>query len=272
MSNDVVMLIIAFVIATVFVVAFFVFMYALVRGMRKTDQVRNAATTEKPTKEELDTVITLTPDERRSMMRSTVAVALLGTLLCGMTIVVMSMRYWQYAVEGERISATVTNVSKTRSGSRRKRTKYTYTLQATVNGNVVRDTYGAGSYHAAKVKDVVDVYATKETPPQLALAAVEDRDPLLVLLVTAVLGFILLAMKKQRAMIATGRMKLRQFSEKSRKRKLMELRAGSHNPSTPIENNVTADGKPTYTIGSEADQPTAGNDGRDYRTPGADGR
>ncbi len=265
MNNDVVFLVIAFGVSILFIIAFFRFMYTLLQNMRKSDDARAASIMQKPTKEELDTVITLTPDEQRSMMRSATAAVMIGVLLCSTLMIVMSVRYWQYVVEGERISATVTNISTSRSGTKRRRTKYTYTLQATVDGNVVRDTYSAGSYHSAKVRDVIDVYATSETPPQLAIAAVEDRDPFLVLLLAVLLGFLVFVMKKQRAVIATGRMKLRQFSEKTRYKKLKELRAGAQHSSAPMERSTTSDGKPMYTLNNESTESNIGNDGRDYR-------
>jgi hypothetical protein len=251
MDENILMLVIAFSFASAFAIGFFFIIYKIVGAAKKG---KSSSVAQQWTKEQLNTVVTLTDDEKRSMNRGVIIGLVIVTLICGIGFTSISATYWKYVVQGEKISATVTNVDSYRSGSKRKTTKYIYSLEATVDGELVRDTYRSGSYHDADIGDIVDVYATNDVEPELALAAVEERDPLWLLFLAAFFGVFVFGMTKQRKRIATGQMKINQLSKAMRRKKLVEL-----------EQPMTPDGKPTYSIGGFEQSPPKSNDGSDYR-------
>jgi hypothetical protein len=251
MDENVLMLVIVFSFASAFAIWFFFIIYKIVGSATKG---KPSSVTQQWTKEQLSTVITLTDDEKQSMNRGVIIGLVVVTLICGIGFASISATYWKYVIQGERISATVTDMDSYRSGSRNKTTKYIYSLKAMVDGELVRDTYHSGSYHDADVGDVVDVYATSDAEPELALAAVEERAPLWLLFLAVFFGVFVFGMTKQRKRIATGQMKISQLSKAMRRRKLMEL-----------ESSTASEGKPAYTIGASSQAPEEGNDGRNYR-------
>ena len=245
------MLVIALLFAAVFAIGFFFTIYKIVGAATRG---KPSSITQQWTKEQLNTVVTLTDNEKRFMSRKLFFGAILVTVFCGAGILGIASSYWKYVVQGEQISATVTAVESYRSRSKRKTRKYIYSLEATVDGELVRDTYRSGSYHGADVGDVVDVYATNDAEPELALAAVEERDPLWLLFLAAFFGVFVFGMTKQRQRIATGQMKINQLSKAMRRKKLMEL-----------EKPMSLDERPMYAIGGSSQAPEEGNDGKDYR-------
>lgn len=237
-----------------FSIFFFFIIYKMVKAFGGKMEGKSSSFKQQWTKEQLNTVVTLTDDEKRSMNRGAIIGLVIATLICGVGFTSISATYWKYVVQGEKISATVTDVKSYRSGSKRKTTKYIYSLEAAVDGELVKDTYRSGSYHDADVGDVVDVYVTNDAEPELALAAVEERDPLWLVFLAAFFGIFVFGMTKHRKRIATGQMKINQLSKSMRRKKLMEL-----------EQPMIPDGKLMYTIGGASQMPQEGDDGRNYR-------
>lgn len=254
MENDTLGILALFAFMAGFSIFFFFIIYKMVKAFGGKMEGKSSSFTQQWTKEQLNTVVTLTDDEKRSMNRGVIIGLVIVTLICGIGFVSISATYWKYVVQGEKISATVTDLESYRSGSKRKTTKYIYSLEATVDGELVKDTYRSGSYHDADVGDVVDVYATNDAEPELALAAVEERDPLWLLFLAVFFGVFVFGMTKQRNRIATGQMKINQLSKSMRRKKLMEL-----------EKPMTPDGKQMYSIGGFEQRPPKSNDGSDYR-------
>lgn len=217
----------------------------------------------------LNTEVMLTPEEKKSMRRGLVgAGVLVGSILLGL-ITITGMNYWRFAMTGEEVTASITNKSSHRSSGRRHRTTYTYTLRATVNDVVVKDSYNAGSSSGYQVGDTVRAYATNEASPELAIAAIEDRDPFFeILYVAGLVGFIFFAFR-QHSRIRSGKMRLANLPVKFRRERLRAMQsdlptAGATHDSasaTSIPRPTTSSGLPTYTIGPGNE----GNDGSNYK-------
>jgi Na+/H+-dicarboxylate symporter len=254
MDDHVLMAIIAFAFASAFAIGFFFVIYKMVKVFGGKMEGKPSSFKQHWSTEQLNTVVQLTDAEKRSMKRSLALPFVIVALICGIGFASIGSTYWKYVIQGEKISATVTAVQTYRSGTKRKRTKYIYSLQAVVGGVLVRDTYRSGSYHDADVGGVVPVYATNDAVPELALAAVEERDPVWLLFFATLFGVVVFSLAKQRKQIESGQMKINQLSKAMRRKKLMEL-----------ENPVTPDGKPVYTIGGSKSVPKEGDDGRSYR-------
>lgn len=253
MNSDTLGILALFAFMAGFATFFFFIIYKMVKAFGGKMEGKSSSFTQQWTKEQLDTVVTLTDDDKRSMNRTAMIGLVIATLICGVGFTSVSATYWKYVVQGEKISATVTDVESYRSGGKRKR-KYLYTLEATVNGTVVRDTYRAGSYRSADVGDVIDVYFVDDTDPELAIAAVEERGPFWLLFFVVFYGVILFAMRKQRKDVASGRMKIGRLPKAMRRKKFMEL-----------EKPKTSEGKPMYSIGGSEQSRPRSNDGSDYR-------
>jgi hypothetical protein len=251
MNEDTLMLVIVFSFAGAFAIGFFFIIYKLVKVFGGAMTGKSSSFQPYWTKEQLNMVATLTEDEQRSMRRGTVIGLIVVTIICGVGITSISATYWKYVVQGEKISATVIDVDSYRSGSRR---EYIYSLEATVGGERVRDTYRSGMYHDAEIGDVVDVYAAPDADPELVLAAVEERDPLWLLFFFTFFTVFVSAVLRQRKRIATGQMKIARLPKAMKRKKLMELKQ-----------QKTPEGKPMYTIGGSSQAMNEGDDGRNYR-------
>lgn len=234
MGQEQLILIVFSLISIVFLVSFFRFIYNIICGISaaKTPVVK-----EKFTQEELDRVVTLTEGEQRKMTRGLVFVVVVSTLLLGGITVSLGSPLRDFIIDGEKVSATVLDIDSYRSGGKRNTIRYRYTLEAVVDGAVVRDIYSAGSYRGASIGDTVSAYATNEARPKLAIAMVLYEGAVLLLIIIAIYGVVLFAMKTQYDKIQTGQMTIRDFSKSSRRKKLNELNGTN-----------TADGKRMYTI------------------------
>lgn len=228
-------------------------------------QFRPASSTETSTKalrrQQLNTEVLLTEEEKRAMTKNmwkmTIIVGIILSLLIGIT----AWEYWRFAVNGELVQATITNVSKHRSSGRHHRTTYTYTLKADVDGVVVSDSYSAGSSGGYTVGEVVDAYAdTSGVPVDLAIADVVRGAPLrtagISIFVLGVVGAILVG---QRRNIRVGRARIGNLPAPFRAARIASLPKASESPvSLPISPPpapTTPDGLPMYTIGGNRDLP-----------------
>lgn len=254
-----------FGIFALFAAGFCFYFYLILK--RVTRKTRTVAVTPEM-KAMLNTEVSLTPEEQKSMRRRLVTAGLLiGVILFGL-ITVTGLNYWRFAITGEEVTASITNKSSHRSSGRRNRTTYTYTLQATVNGIVVKDSYRAGSSSGYDVGDTVSAYATNEAPPQLAIAAIEDRDPFLEVLYFAGLGGFFFVGWRQWRSIRSGKMKLGNIPVKFRKERLWAMQSVSSMSgvtsdvtATSMPKSTTSSGLPAYTIGPGNE----GNDGSNYK-------
>lgn len=249
----------SFGIFSLFAAGFFFYLYLIIK--RATRKIRVQTITPEM-KAMLNTEVLLTPEEQKSMFKNLVVVGVLGCALFGGMITAIGMNYWRFVMKGEEVSATITNKTSHRSSGRHSHTSYTYTLQATVNDIVVQDSYGAGSSGSYKVGDTVRAYATHDVAPELAIAAIEDRDPFFEALLLAGLAGLLFLAVSQRSKIRSGKMRLANLPEKFRKARLQAMQGVSLGSSvTPLPRPTTPSGLPTYTIGPGNE----GNDGSNYK-------
>ena len=256
----------SFAIFALFAAGFFFYLYLVIK--RATRKSRVASITPEM-QAMLNTEVVLTPEEQKSMGRSlAVSGVLVGAVLLGL-VVITGFNYYRFVMTGQEVSASIVNKTSHRSSGRHSHTSYTYTLQAIINGTVVNDSYSAGSSGGYKVGDTVRAYATKEAPPQLAIAATEDRDPFLEVLYLACLGGFIFLVVRQRIRIRSGKMRLAMLPEKFRKDRLRAMRASvpiagvtaDATLVTPMPRPTTPSGLPTYTIGPGKE----GNDGSNYK-------
>lgn len=212
-------------------------------------------------KQQMNTEVVLTDDEKRAMKKNMWKIGIIVGIILLFIIGVTGWNYWRFAVKGESVQATITNVSKHRSSGKSRRTTYTYTLSATVDGVVVKDSYGAGSSGAYKVGDVVETYAdTSGVRTDLAIASVVDRSPFsagtIVLIAAAVIGSALYAQGKN---MKAGKARIANLPSRFREARIASLpRAETSStaqsiPTAPVA--TTPDGLPMYTIGGSREQP-----------------
>lgn len=257
----------SFGIFALFAAGFCFYFYLLLRRVTRKSRVSNVITPEM--RAMLKTEVFLTPEERKAMNKNlVVASVMLGGILLGL-FTITAVDYWRFALTGEEVTASITNKSSHRSSGRSHRTVYTYTLQATVNGVVVKDSYGAGSSSGYKVGDTVRAYATNGASPELAIASIEDQDPFFGIIYFVGLGAFLIFAFRQRGRIRAGKMRLENLPEKFRKDRLLVMQSASSTvavsasssfvPVTP--QSTTSSGLPMYTIGPGNE----GNDGSNYK-------
>lgn len=253
----------SFGIFALFMSGFVFYMYLIIkRATRKSKAVPMTP----EMKAALNMEVALTPEEQGSMRKGLVmASALVGIILLGL-ITITGWQYYRFVVTGEKVTATIINKSSHRSSGKRHRTTYTYTLQATVNNVVVKDSYSAGSSGGYAVGDVITAYATNESSPQLAIAGVEDRDPVFeIFYVLGLGGFSFLAVRQWKK-IRSGKMRLANLPLRYRKERLRSMQIGTSVPGltsvqTSVPRPTTSSGLPTYTIGPGNE----GNDGSNYK-------
>jgi hypothetical protein len=253
----------SFGIFALFMSGFVFYLYLIIkRATRKSKSVLMTP----EMKAALNTEVTLTSEEQKTMRRGLIAAGvLIGIILLGF-IATTGWEYYRFVMTGEKVTATIINKSSHRSSGKRHRTTYTYTLQATVNDVVVKDSYSAGSSGGYAVGDVITAYATNESSPELAIAGVEDRDPLFEIFYVLGLGGVSFLAVRQWKKIRSGKMRLANLPLKYRNERLRMLRVGT-SVSVPTRVQIsapratTASGLPTYTIGPGNE----GNDGSNYK-------
>lgn len=257
----------SFGVFALFAAGFCFYFYLLLRRITRKSKASTSITPEM--RAMLNTEVVLTSEEKKSMRRGLVgAGVLVGVILSGL-ITVTGIDYWRFAITGEEVTATITQKSSHRSSGRRNRTTYTYMLQARVNGVVVRDSYRAGSTSGYNVGDAVRAYATNDSSPELAIAAIEDRDPALEVLYLVGLGAFGFFAFRQWGKIRSGKMYLRNIPVKFRKERIRVMQsaastadaATAYAASASMPRPTTASGLPTYTIGPGNE----GNDGSGYK-------
>ena len=256
-----------FGIFALFAAGFCFYFYLILKGITRKSKASTSITPEM--KAMLNTEVVLTPEEKKSMRRALVAAGVLVSVILTGLITITGMNYWKFAITGEEVTASITQKSSHRSSGRRNRTTYTYTLQATVNGTVVKDSYRAGNSSGYKVGDMVRAYATNEASPELAIAAIEDRDPFFEVLYLIGLGAFGYFAFRQWGKIRSGKMYLRNIPAKFRKERLRVMQstlsttgcAPSHTGPEAMPRPTTSSGLPTYTIGPGNE----GNDGSNYK-------
>lgn len=210
---------------------------------------------------QLNTEVVLTMEEKQAMKkRMWWGGAIAGGIIL-LLIGIAAWDYWRFAVNGEPVQATITNVSKHRSSGRRHRTTYTYTLRANVDGVVVSDSYSAGSYGGYTVGETIGAYAnTSGTHTDLALANVVRAEPLtaggMAVVVAVIVGAGLFGQEK---CIRTGRARIANLPARFRTARIANLPAIPGSPTSssvpPAPAPTTPDGLPMYTIGGSRELP-----------------
>lgn len=271
MDSDTIAILALFAFMAGFAIFFFFVVYKVVSfASRRGSPVTSVRTP--LTKEQLNTVIRLTPQEQTSMRRGVWAATVITVVIFGFFSAEKAWEYYRFVLVGERVQATVIEIQKHRSSGRHHRTTYQYTLEAVVDGVVVTDTYSVGSISTHDEGDVVEAYASSDGA--LAVAGYEQMDPVWISGFLALLIGIQVALAKQRARIALGEMKVANLPKEMRRRKLQELgmlgdsmgMAGSD----LVPSQTTSDGKPAYSIGgsrlpSPSTSRVEGDDGSNYR-------
>jgi len=208
------------------------------------------------TKEQMNTVVQLTPDEQKRWQQNLLTGFILFTLFFAVFVGFSGLSYWKFVVQGSPIQATVLGMASHQSGGRHSKTVYTYTLQALIDGEIIKDSYNAGSHYSSKVGDIVDAYATNEEAPELAIAAVEDRDPLIILGAILVYSFAVFGIVQQRKRVASGHVKISTLPKSMRRARLAALKLEKKEAPTS-ESSI-------YTIGKSNVPEKRAGDGSDY--------
>lgn len=212
-------------------------------------------------KQQLNTEVFLTEDEKRAMKRGNWKAGIIVGVILSLVAGITAWDYWRFAVRGEPVQATITNVSKYRSSGRHHRTTYTYTLNADVDGELVTDLYSAGSSGGYTVGEVVDAYAdTSGAHTDLAIANVVKTSPFttggLVFIVGVLVGSAVYAQGKR---IRSGRAKIANLPVRFRMARIANLPTDPGSPtvsSVPSAATKTnSDGLPMYTIGGNRETP-----------------
>jgi len=279
-SNSGITIVLAIVIIASILLPFFIFArvlwrYKSISGKKRTLEQE---TKHKVLQEQMNTDVTLTDEEKRSMKQNMVIGAVVLVFVFGSIIGVTAWRYWRFAVSGTETQATIVSIAtrtvrnsgKHSSGSH---TEYTYSLSAVVDGKTVVDTYNAGRDGIHKKGDVIDVFAaTSDTHTDLAFVSDIQSLPFTtgfpLTIVGGIIGYSLYIKSKR---IQSGKMKLGNLPVKFRKAHLADIQLSARTgiePANPMDASVTQrettpDGLPVYTIGGG--DTSKASDGSDYR-------
>lgn len=240
-----------------FILAFTLFVVLLMYKLFKTKTLHSGFDhISGLTKEQMNSEVQLTPDEQRRWKKNLLIGFIFLTFIFVFIAGSSGLGYWKFVVQGSKTQAMVLGIASRQSGGRHHNTTYTYTLETSIDGEAIKDSYSAGSYHSSKVGDVVDVYVTNGESRELAIASVEDRDPIIILAAVVVYAFMMFNLVQQRKRVESGKVKFSSLPKSMRRSRFAELK------SAKIE--APASESSTYTINGSNTPKKGSGDGSDY--------
>ncbi len=185
---------------------------------KKNEKVSTKTETSTKQKEMKDTVVTITKEERKSIMFQIILALGVASIIVGGILGFIAYDYWKFALHGIQGEATVIKRDVHQSSGRHRRKTYTYTLQSSVNGKDVVDTTGTGRDGSYVVGTIVDVYTvSSEGKTDIAIKEVIDNSPIQGVIPLGIGGVFWIFGLLKWKQVRTGKMKSGELPKKFQK-------------------------------------------------------